>query len=146
MTGAQFEILVDGKPRNKAGLLLSQRVYSLFDVFQAANRHNSRVDIERTNSGSNESRKKLPPAGAVSGLNIIATPSIAGAISLSRPTHFPPIPDSTLVNPVTLPPGRDRLVTRPAPTGSETAPAGRKCHRSELVQRRPWGEASRIGA
>ena len=25
-------------------------------------------------------------------------------------------------------------------------PAGRKCHRSELVQRRPWGEASRIGA
>jgi putative ABC transport system substrate-binding protein len=25
-------------------------------------------------------------------------------------------------------------------------PAGRKCHRSELVQRRAWGEASRIGA
>ena len=25
-------------------------------------------------------------------------------------------------------------------------PARRECHRSELVQRRPWGEASRIGA
>ena len=43
-----------------------------------------------------------------------------GAICLSSSSHFPPMPYSKLVNPVTLPPGRARLLTKPAPTGSGT--------------------------
>ena len=54
----------------------------------------------------------------------------AGAISLSNSSHFMPMLYSVLVNPVALPPGRDRLSTIPAPTGSRRsrirwAPSGR---------------------
>jgi hypothetical protein len=42
-----------------------------------------------------------------------------GAISLSVPSHFPPIAYSKLLNPVILPPGRERLSTNPAATGRE---------------------------
>ena len=43
-----------------------------------------------------------------------ATRVTAGAICLSSSNHFAPI------NPVTLPPGRAKLSTKPAPTGSAT--------------------------
>src|SRR5262245_28677311 len=43
-----------------------------------------------------------------------------GAICLSHSSHFPPIIYSKLVKPVALPPGRARLCTQPAPTGSGT--------------------------
>ena len=43
-----------------------------------------------------------------------------GAISLSSSSHFPLMLYSNRVNPVTLPPGRARLSTKPAPTGSAT--------------------------
>ena len=49
-----------------------------------------------------------------------ATRATPGAIPLSNSNHLPPNVSSTLVNPVTLPPGRDRLATKPSPTGSET--------------------------
>ena len=41
-------------------------------------------------------------------------------LSLSVPSHFPPIAYSKLVNPVILLPGCDMLSTNPAATGSET--------------------------
>ena len=43
-----------------------------------------------------------------------------GAICLSSSSHFPLMPYSNTVKPVTLPPGRARLSTKPAPTGSAT--------------------------
>src|SRR6516225_6559278 len=49
-----------------------------------------------------------------------ATRRTRGATSLSSSSHFALIPYSNGVNPVTLPPGRARLSTRPAPTGSVT--------------------------
>ena len=44
-----------------------------------------------------------------------------GAICLSSSSHFPLMPYSKLMKPVALPPGRARLSTKPAPTGSTTA-------------------------
>src|SRR5262245_5474426 len=44
-----------------------------------------------------------------------------GAISLSRSSHFPPKPYSYWTKPVALPPGRARLSTKLAPTGSATS-------------------------
>src|SRR6185503_2365274 len=41
-----------------------------------------------------------------------------GPISLSSSTHFALMPYSNDVKPVVLPPGRARLATKPAPTGS----------------------------
>jgi hypothetical protein len=44
-----------------------------------------------------------------------------GAISLSSSSHFPLRLYSNARNPVMLPPGRARLATNPAPTGSMTS-------------------------
>jgi len=49
-----------------------------------------------------------------------ATRVTRGAISLSSSSHFPLRPYSNGVKPVALPPGRARLSTKPAPTGSAT--------------------------
>src|SRR6516225_2160550 len=43
-----------------------------------------------------------------------------GAISFSSSSHFPLTLYSKIMNPVTLPPGRASVSTKPAPTGSET--------------------------
>src|SRR5262249_32309925 len=43
-----------------------------------------------------------------------------GAISLSSSNHFPLKLYSEFIKPVTLPPGRAKLSTKPAPTGSST--------------------------
>jgi hypothetical protein len=43
-----------------------------------------------------------------------------GAISLSSSSHFPLMRNSNRTNPVVLPPGRAKLSTYPAPTGSVT--------------------------
>ena len=50
-----------------------------------------------------------------------ATRATLGAISLSSSSLFPPMLYSTVMNPVTLPPGRARLSTKPAATGSTAA-------------------------
>src|SRR5262245_41474248 len=49
-----------------------------------------------------------------------ATRIASGAISLSSSSHFPLKLYSNCIKPVTLPPGRDRLPTKPAATGSTT--------------------------
>src|SRR6516164_7744920 len=50
-----------------------------------------------------------------------ATRLMVGAISLRSSSHFPLIPNSAVMNPVAFPPGRDRLWTKPEPTGPEVA-------------------------
>src|SRR5262245_66433733 len=65
-------------------------------------------------------RKYDPPAAAAWGLNKKTMRVTSGAISLSNSTHFSVIEDSKLVNPVTLPPGRAKLATKPSPMGSAT--------------------------
>ena len=54
------------------------------------------------------------------GLNISATCVVVGTFSLSSSSHLLPMEASKLVNPVALLPGRDKLSTKPRPTGSET--------------------------
>ena len=49
-----------------------------------------------------------------------ATRVTPGAISLSNSSHLPLRPYSNCIKPVALPPGRARLSTKPAPTGSGT--------------------------
>ena len=44
-----------------------------------------------------------------------------GTISLSSSSHFPLKLYSNVIKPVALPPGRDRLSTKPEPTGSGTS-------------------------
>src|SRR6516162_2959268 len=59
------------------------------------------------------------PAG-IAGSRRTATRFTSGAICLRSSTHFPLKLYSKFMKPVALPPGRARLSTRPAPTGSET--------------------------
>src|SRR5262252_1978719 len=65
--------------------------------------------------------RKYLEYGAVVGLNKKAARATRGATSLSSCSHLPAIVGSILVKPVTLPPGREKLATKPLPTGSETA-------------------------
>ena len=51
---------------------------------------------------------------------MIAARLMLGAISLSRFSHLPAKAGSVCLNPVMLPPGRGRLATKPARTGSTT--------------------------
>jgi hypothetical protein len=55
------------------------------------------------------------------GLNASATRETVGAICFSVFSILPMTENSKKVRPVTLPPGRARLSTKPCPTGSETA-------------------------
>ena len=61
-----------------------------------------------------------PSPGGYSGVAKDATRVTPGAICLSSSSHFPLRPYSNEVKPVALPPGRARLSTKPAPTGSTT--------------------------
>src|SRR3954451_5063222 len=64
----------------------------------------------------------LPPdtTTAVFGLAKSAARVRFGAISLSIASHLPVIPSSYCNKPVRLPPGRDKLATKPDPIGSAT--------------------------
>ena len=61
-----------------------------------------------------------PVPAAIAGSRMTATRVTRGAISLSSSSHLPHMPYSKEVKPVALPPGRARLSTKPAPTGSST--------------------------
>src|SRR5262249_4673708 len=58
---------------------------------------------------------------AVAGLNRKATLATRGAISLSSSSHLPAIAGSIVTKPVTFPPGRGKLATKPLPIGSATS-------------------------
>jgi hypothetical protein len=60
----------------------------------------------------------LPEASV--GSRRTATRVTRGSASLSNSSHFVPILYSSSMNPVVLPPGRAKLATKPAPTGSTT--------------------------
>src|SRR5262249_56200264 len=60
--------------------------------------------------------------GAVFGLKIYATRVMFGAIPFTNSSHLVAIDGSKFVKPVRLPPGRARLCTTPAVTGSLTCP------------------------
>src|SRR5712691_2591955 len=64
--------------------------------------------------------RKYSKYGAVAGLNRRAALARRGSICLSKPSHLPAIVGSRLMKPVTLPPGRGKLATKPEPTGSTT--------------------------
>src|SRR6185436_11863160 len=61
-----------------------------------------------------------PIPEAMAGSRRTAARVTPGAISLSSSSHFPLRPYSNMRKPVALPPGRARLATKPAPTGSMT--------------------------
>ena len=64
-----------------------------------------------------------------------ATRVTRGAICLSSSSHFALMPYSNWVNPVALPPGRARLSTKPAPTGSGTLHEHDRHGAGRLLQR-----------
>ena len=64
--------------------------------------------------------RDLPAYSLGYGLNSIATRTMRGAICLSNSSHLPAIVGSVKMKPVTLPPGRAKLVTKPLPIGSAT--------------------------
>src|SRR5262249_15354148 len=72
--------------------------------------------------------------GVVAGLNSIATLATCGAISLSSSTNLPANVGSETLKPVTLPPGRGKLATKPLPTGSATT--AKMAPRAATPQRR----------
>src|SRR6516162_2793678 len=61
---------------------------------------------------------KLSIPAAIAGSRSTATRDTLDAISLRSSSHFTPMPYSYKTKPVALPPGRARLSTNPAPTGS----------------------------
>src|SRR6516225_2470448 len=73
--------------------------------------------MPKDGAASSITRTKDPANGAVSGLKRSAARLTAGAICFSVSSHFPPIENSKLRNPVTLPPGRAMLETKPRPSG-----------------------------
>ena len=82
---------------------------------------------------------KLANSGGVAAYRRTATSVTPGAISLSSSSHFPPMLYSKFMKPVALPPGRARLSTKPAPTGSTTAQENNRYGAGRLQQRsRSW--------
>src|SRR3954451_14401824 len=59
-----------------------------------------------------------PMPADTAGSPMTATRVTPGGVRLSSSSRFAPIPNSAVVKPVALPPGRARLSTKPAPTGS----------------------------
>src|SRR5437763_4690042 len=62
----------------------------------------------------------LAPVLAVVGLNNMAARVTEGATSCISSSHLLPMLGSKLVKPVIIPPGREKLCTKPALIGSET--------------------------
>jgi hypothetical protein len=73
-------------------------------------------DVAALSIDRKKERELLPG----SGLNMTPTSSRPGASSFRKDNHLLPNDGSNGVSPVTLPPGRDKLVTYPIPTGSLT--------------------------
>src|SRR5262249_48729739 len=83
----------------------------------AASLRGSRTDSIPSEWAAVSIRPKYCPLWVL-GLNKRPARRISGTISLSRPSHLPPIVGSKLINPVRLPPGCARLATMPVRTGS----------------------------
>ena len=79
----------------------------------------SSMPIPKLRAATSTSRNCNPEAGFF-GLRSTKTGLIAGAISSNISNSLPPKSRDRFVVPVILPPGRERLATRPAPIGSAT--------------------------
>src|SRR5262249_12389552 len=64
------------------------------------------------------SSRRREPGAKFNGLAMTAIRDADGNTSLNSSTYFCRSPGTRLVRPVTFPPGRARLLTSPAPTGS----------------------------
>ena len=82
-----------------------------------------------------------PIPAAMAGSRRTAARVTPGAISLSSSSHFPLMLYSNCIKPVALPPGRARLSTKPAPTGSATMREHDR-HGAGRLQQRPHGRAA----
>ena len=74
--------------------------------------------MSKDGAAASATRTKELAYGAVSGLKRSATRLMAGAIRFNVSSHFPPIENSKLRNPVTFPPGRAMFEIKPRPSGS----------------------------
>ena len=81
-----------------------------------------------------------PMPAAMAGSRRTATRFTPGAISLSSSSHFALMLYSNCIKPVALPPGRARLSTKPAPTGSATREHDR--HGAGRLQQRRHGRGA----
>ena len=102
-----------------AGLGGRDAAYETSYLFSAVHRTRNQLYTEGVHGGRH-GRHVESMAGAVRGLNIKLMRATCGAHSLRSSIHLPPSDPSASTNPVMLPPGRDRLETKPLPIGSET--------------------------
>ena len=86
----------------------------------AVSRTVARINLTAKDGAAASSAGKKIEWGAVSGLKMIATRLMLGEICFNNCSHFPATAGSRLLKPVMLPPGFERLVTKPSPIGSET--------------------------
>src|SRR5262245_15910495 len=91
-----------------------------FDLTGVAHVDRAHLHTQERSHGLDGADCPLPEA--ILGSRRIAARVVRGAICLSSSSHFPLMPYSNAMKPVALPPGRARLDTKPAPTGSVTVP------------------------
>src|SRR5262249_2531088 len=77
-----------------------------------------------------------PSPAAKPGSRMTAAPLTGGPTPFSSSSHLPLMPYSKIVKPVALPPGRARLSTKPAPTGSGVPRKHDRYGASRLQQQR----------
>src|SRR5262249_9497989 len=103
-----------------------------------------RTSIGRTSTPSDGAKACIAPnwpgPAATAGVCRNATRFTPGAISLSSSNHLAPMPYSNSMKPVALPPGRARVSTKPAPTGSANHEHDR--HGTGRLQQGPRGCAA----
>src|SRR5262245_48962945 len=87
-------------------------------IAEARKGRNGLLDFERIARVDRAQFQNCPIPEGMVGSRRTAARATLGATCLSRSSHFPLRPYSNIVNPVALPPGRARLATKPAPTGS----------------------------
>ena len=110
-----------GTTRPRMIWFTTERRHQHFDFSGAAHLPGDQLHLQRLGGRLGETGKKYgPPAEAASGLNINATRLVEGRALSSNYNSFPVIGASRSENPVTFPPGRASVATKPEPTGSTT--------------------------
>src|SRR5262245_54899165 len=89
---------------------------SAFDL--AGIEHVDRLYSTPNDGATDWSAPHWPVPEAMAASRMTAARVTRGVISLSSSNHFALMPYSNVVKPVALPPGRAKLLTKPAPTGS----------------------------
>src|SRR5262249_46323500 len=95
--------------------LAPKRGHERFDFGIAMNGRRDQRHLERASRCLESGQDIQPATGSRIGIENGCDPPDTG-----RNLHLPAIAASWLIKPVIFPPGRDRLATKPSPTGSET--------------------------